>query len=81
MQATFVIPSVISTLREQADKAHQAARFDEEIDIRKQLSHKAWATFSLNPQSLDEYARYNIIELNDLPLGLLLEGLWEAIRS
>lgn len=66
--------STLSQLKKQADKAHQAGRFDEEIEYRQRFSREAWAAFALNLKSLNEYDRYNIIFFNDLPLGLLLEG-------
>ena len=60
-------------LSKQAADAHQSGRVDEEIEFRQQLSRKAWAEFARNPQS-SIYDRYNIVEINDVPLGLLLEG-------
>lgn len=66
--------SVLSRLKEQADEAHGRGHFDEEINYRQQFSREAWAAFTLDPRSLGKYDRYNIIFLNDLPLGLLLEG-------
>lgn len=66
--------NVLSQLQKQAEEAHQAGRFDEEVERRLRFSREAWGAFAVNPTSLDEYDRYNIIFLNDLPLGLLLEG-------
>jgi len=66
--------SMLSQLRKEADEAHKSGHFDEEINYRQQFSREAWAAFALDPKSLDKYDRYNIIFLNDLPLGLLLEG-------
>jgi len=66
--------SMLGQLKMQADEAHKTGRIDEEIDYRQRFSRKAWETFAIDPTSLDEYHRYNIIFMNDLPLGLLLEG-------
>jgi tetratricopeptide (TPR) repeat protein len=66
--------NVLAHLKTQADEAHDAGHIDEEIDCRQQFSRKAWETFAVDPTSLDEYYRYDIILMNDLPLGLLLEG-------
>jgi hypothetical protein len=66
--------SLLSQLKKQAEEAHQSGRFDEEIDYRQRFSREAWAAFASNPKSLNEYDRYIIVFLNDLPLGLLLEG-------
>ncbi len=68
------IVSILSRLKQQADEAHAAGHIGEEIDYRQQLSREAWGTFSHDPDSLNEYKRYNIIDYNDFPLGLLLEG-------
>jgi len=66
--------SLLSQLKKRAEEAHQSGRFDEEIDYRQQFTREAWAIFASNPKSLNEYDRYIIVYLNDLPLGLLLEG-------
>ncbi|MGA3225853.1 MAG: hypothetical protein ABSC65_18955 [Acidobacteriaceae bacterium] len=66
--------SSTSQLKKAADEAHDAGHIAEEIDYRQQFSRAKWATFSLDPSSLDEYDRFNLVDLNDLPLGLLLEG-------
>jgi hypothetical protein len=60
-------------LSKRAADAHQSGRIDQEIEFRQQLSRKAWAEFAGNPQN-NIYDRYNIVEFNDVPLGLLLEG-------
>jgi hypothetical protein len=65
---------VRSQLWKQAEDAHEAGRFDDEIEFRQRFSREAWSAFALNPKSLDEGHRYDIVFLNDLPLGLLLEG-------
>jgi len=66
--------TTLARLKTQADEARKAGHIDEEINYRQQLSQKAWETFAIDPTSLDKYQRYNIIFLNDIPLGLLLEG-------
>src|ERR1035438_920548 len=66
--------SALSRLKKQADEAHKTGDVGEEIGYRQQLNREEWAAFALAPPSLNEYDRYGIIEFNDLPLGLLLEG-------
>lgn len=66
--------NVLAHLKAQADEAHDVGRIDDEINYRQQYSHFFWETFAADPTSLDRYSRYNIILINDLPLGLLLEG-------
>ncbi|MGA2808315.1 MAG: hypothetical protein ABSE87_09275 [Terracidiphilus sp.] len=66
--------SALPELKKQAEEAHRTGRFDDEIEYRQRYFRTAWAAFALNPNSLDEYHRYNIVFFNDLPLGLLLEG-------
>jgi hypothetical protein len=64
----------LADLRKQAELAHSADRYDDEIVERQQFSRDAWAAVALNPKASDEYDRYDIVFLNDLSLGLLLEG-------
>jgi hypothetical protein len=66
-----------------ADEAHKAGQIKEEITYRQQFSQMAWKSFTLDPKSLDRYDRYNIILLNDLPLGLLLQGAhrWQEAEA
>lgn len=66
--------SELAHLNMQANEAHKAGNVDEEIEYRQQFSRRAWETFAVDPTSLDEYYRYDIVFTNDLPLGLLLEG-------
>jgi tetratricopeptide (TPR) repeat protein len=61
-------------LKTLVDEAHKAGHINEEINYRQQFSQKAWETFAADPRSQNKYDRYNIIFLNDMPLGLLLEG-------
>jgi hypothetical protein len=63
-----------SQLEKAANEAHNAGQIGEEIDYRQQFSRAEWAAFAHDPHSLNEYDRYNLVYLNDLPLGLLLEG-------
>ena len=63
-----------SQLKKAANEAHNAGHIGEEIDYRQQFSLAEWAAFAHDPHSLNEYDRYNLVYLNDLPLGLLLEG-------
>ena len=65
---------LLAHLKMQADEAHKAGDIDQEINYRQQFSQKAWETFAVHPTSVDNYKIYNIIDFNDLPLGLLLEG-------
>jgi hypothetical protein len=70
-------PSQVSTpsqLEKDANEAHSAGLVMREIDYRQQLSRARWAAFALDPHSVDEYQRYDLVFLNDMPLGLLLEG-------
>jgi hypothetical protein len=66
--------SVPSEFKKRADEAHKAGNIEEEIEYRRKFSRAKWAAFSINPSSLDEYARYDLVDFNDLPLALLLEG-------
>jgi hypothetical protein len=66
--------SAPSELKKHADEAHNAGHIEEEIDYRQQFSWAEWAAFAHNPRSLDEYRRYDLVDFNDLPLALLLEG-------
>lgn len=66
--------AALADLRRLAGEAHERGDVEEEITLRRELSRKAWETFALNPKALSGYARYNIVDFNDVPLGLLLEG-------
>jgi tetratricopeptide (TPR) repeat protein len=68
------LANMLSHLKTQTDEAHKAGHIDEEINYRQRFSQKAWEKFAVDPTSLDKYQRYNVSFINDLPLGLLLEG-------
>ncbi|HEU5351828.1 MAG TPA: hypothetical protein VFU55_09540 [Terracidiphilus sp.] len=73
--------SELSKLRKKANDAHQAGRFNQEIEVRQQISDITWAAFTRNPKLVDEYERYDVVLFNDLPLGLLLEGMHRLRES
>lgn len=66
--------SELLRLKKKAEEAHNAGRFNEEIEDRQLFSDKTWAAFARDPRSTSEYERYDVVMFNDLPLGLLLEG-------
>lgn len=73
----------LKDLRKLADEAHEKGDIEEEIAIRRCFSRKAWARYELNPKSPDRFDRWEIVFLNELPLGLLLEGThrWPEAES
>jgi hypothetical protein len=70
-------------LRNLADEAHTKGDIEQEIEFRQRLSREAWANFIRNPESPGMFNRWMIVFLNDLPLGVLLEGTheWEDAEA
>ena len=67
-------PATLADLSKLADQAHKRGDVEEEIALRRSFSQKAWASYELNPKSSRRFDRWGIINFNEIPLGLLLEG-------
>jgi hypothetical protein len=63
----------LAALNKLADEAHKEGDIEAEIAHRRKFSALAWDHLAyLSPKS--RWNRFSIVFLNDLPLGLLLEG-------
>jgi hypothetical protein len=66
--------ATLADLSKLARETHERGDVEGEITLRREFSRKVWEMFAVDPNSLSKYDRYNIVDLNDLLLGLLLEG-------